>query len=481
MDVLIVGSGIAGLSCAFHLLKHSPTCRITLVEEGPTCGGHSKTIVHEGELVDLGFQVFNRETYPTLCEIYRELGVNPVSSDMSFATEVGGQSVKFGADLRPLLKWMLREPGNFLAFIRSKSKFHSSAFQAMADPEQYPSSLGEFFSEGYSKVFYQNWIVPFASAVWSLREGEVSEFDVQIFLRFMLNHGFLSWTTLQWLTLGGGAKEEVDAFLSFFEKTGRTTILTNTRAIAWNAATKQLTVSTNNQQRQLSATHLVLAVAAPIARDILGSSSVEMIPELQHFAVSSSDIVLHADERMMPEDRDAWASWNGTRRKKKQLFVFHRYFKVVRGVSTYWLHSIQKCRVKNQQLFVSVMSAGSDQSSFPRNIVSSWKMSHPMLQHGTLPMQKALLSKLFVDGSVAFVGAWLQYGFHEDGALTGAIGARNISSNATIPILRPSHPLCHTAQPIWVAETAKVKLRNHDPTQYSFLLTLLGVAHVVAG
>lgn len=55
--------------------------------------------------MDLGFQVFNRETYPTLCEIYRELVVLPVPSDMSFATELGGASIKYSADLRPFVAW----------------------------------------------------------------------------------------------------------------------------------------------------------------------------------------------------------------------------------------------------------------------------------------------------------------------------------------------------------------------------------------
>jgi hypothetical protein len=89
-----------------------------------------------------------------------------------------------------------------------------------------------------------------------------------------------------------------------------------------------------------------------------------------------------------------------------------------------------------------------------------------VLQHGTAPMQKQLLSGLFGD-SIAFAGAWLQYGFHEvrgeniwknfflriffkDGALSGAIAARNVLSDAKIPILRPSHPLCHAARPVWV-------------------------------
>jgi predicted NAD/FAD-binding protein len=214
-DVIVVGSGIAGLSSAFHILKHS-TRTVVLVESGAELGGHCLTVVHDGELVDLGFQVFNRETYPTLCSLYCQLGIDPVASDMSFATDVDGFCVKYGSEVRPFLMWLKRSPAEVFEFVTSKSRFHSQALDALTSPTSYPLALGEFFA-GYSKVFYQRWIVPFASAVWSLREADVAEFDVQTFLRFMLNHGFLSWATLQWLTLRGGAREEVETFVSCFD------------------------------------------------------------------------------------------------------------------------------------------------------------------------------------------------------------------------------------------------------------------------
>ncbi len=105
-SVIVVGSGIAGLSCALHLCKHGGgKLRVTLLEGAEELGGHSKTVEHRGELVDLGFQVFNRETYPMLCEVYRELAITPVASEMSFATELDGSCVKYSADLRPFVSW----------------------------------------------------------------------------------------------------------------------------------------------------------------------------------------------------------------------------------------------------------------------------------------------------------------------------------------------------------------------------------------
>jgi predicted NAD/FAD-binding protein len=101
----VVGGGIAGLSSVYHLCKYGGDVSVTLLESATELGGHSKTITHKGELIDLGFQVFNRETYPVLCELYRELQVDPVPSDMSFATDLGGACIKYSADLRPFISW----------------------------------------------------------------------------------------------------------------------------------------------------------------------------------------------------------------------------------------------------------------------------------------------------------------------------------------------------------------------------------------
>jgi predicted NAD/FAD-binding protein len=461
--VIVVGAGIAGLSSVFHLCKYGDVS-VTLLESESELGGHSKTITHKGELVDLGFQVFNRETYPVLCELYRELLVEPVPSDMSFATELGGACIKYSADLRPFISWcekralflvcsfdspfrLLRSPREVYDFIVTKTSFHGHALSALAEPGKFAPTLAQFFAS-YSPVFYRGWIVPFASAVWSLRESEVGEFDVQTFLRFMRNHGFLSWSTLQWLTLPGGARQEVEAFERYFAKHG-VEVHVGTRAIAWNPTSKELRAQdSNGTERVFSGDVLLLAVPAPIARAILGAHSP---PELAPFQVSSSTVVMHDDASMMPRDRTTWASWN-----------------VVGGVSTYWLHSIQKCRVANQQLFVSVLSGDKVSAACAVKPLWSGAMSHPKLQHGTAPMQKRLLSGLFVGGSVAFAGAWLQYGFHEDGALTGAIAARNVLGDARIAILTPSHPLQHSASPVWIAERTTVTHASQQASRHTF-------------
>ena len=90
--VAIVGSGISGLSAAHHL---SGQADISLFEAGDYFGGHTHTVdvtlpTHQGPQthgVDTGFLVFNERTYPNLINLFAQLGVQTVASDMSFSVK----------------------------------------------------------------------------------------------------------------------------------------------------------------------------------------------------------------------------------------------------------------------------------------------------------------------------------------------------------------------------------------------------------
>ena len=73
MKIAVIGSGIAGLSCAYSLSRHHSR-RVTLFEAESRLGGHTNTvdITVDGieHAVDTGFLVFNHRTYPTLVRLF---------------------------------------------------------------------------------------------------------------------------------------------------------------------------------------------------------------------------------------------------------------------------------------------------------------------------------------------------------------------------------------------------------------------------
>ena len=89
MKLAVIGSGISGLSAAYHLSKKH---HVDLFEKEDHFGGHSNTvdiIVDKKKIsVDVGFIVFNYQTYPNLINFFKELDIEIEKSDMSFSVSV---------------------------------------------------------------------------------------------------------------------------------------------------------------------------------------------------------------------------------------------------------------------------------------------------------------------------------------------------------------------------------------------------------
>ena len=98
MKVAVIGSGISGLSAAYHLSKKY---KVDLFEQDDHFGGHSYTYDITANTggkvsVDLGFIVFNELTYPNLFKFFDDLEVAYEKSDMSFAVSVKNSMVEYG-------------------------------------------------------------------------------------------------------------------------------------------------------------------------------------------------------------------------------------------------------------------------------------------------------------------------------------------------------------------------------------------------
>lgn len=86
MNIAIIGSGIAGLTCAWRLAGHH---QVTLFEAGSTPGGHTATVdvtTPQGTYaIDTGFIVYNDRTYPRFMGLLSELGISGQKTQMSFS------------------------------------------------------------------------------------------------------------------------------------------------------------------------------------------------------------------------------------------------------------------------------------------------------------------------------------------------------------------------------------------------------------
>ncbi|MCD8542306.1 MAG: NAD(P)-binding protein [Gammaproteobacteria bacterium] len=93
--IAIIGSGISGLGAAY-LLKDKYD--LTLYEKNSYFGGHARTFIVKKKLpIDTGFIVFNKNTYPNLIGLFKELNIPFAKSDMSFGVSINQGELEYGS------------------------------------------------------------------------------------------------------------------------------------------------------------------------------------------------------------------------------------------------------------------------------------------------------------------------------------------------------------------------------------------------
>src|SRR5215216_1498608 len=210
----IVGTGIAGLGCAHFLHERFD---LTLYEQHDYIGGHTNTIVvsEEGREVpiDTGFMVFNHATYPNLCRLFRELGVETRKTEMSFSVQHVPTNLEYNGGSVNLLfgqRRNLLRPRHWRMLI-AINRFNKEARSGLEDPRYAEMSLREYVNaRGYGEDMLELYLAPMGSAVWSTPPEKMDDFPAVTLLRFWQNHGFLGLDTQhQWWTVCGGAKSYV--------------------------------------------------------------------------------------------------------------------------------------------------------------------------------------------------------------------------------------------------------------------------------
>ena len=143
--IAVIGSGISGLSAAWHLSAAGAGHEVTLFEAGSHFGGHANTVdvtidgVTHG--VDTGFLVYNERTYPGLIAMFDELGVERSLSEMSFSVQApqadGSRNIEWsGNSLNTVFaqRFNLLRP-RFWSMLRDIMRFNKLA-TALANAEE---------------------------------------------------------------------------------------------------------------------------------------------------------------------------------------------------------------------------------------------------------------------------------------------------------------------------------------------------------
>ena len=189
MNIAIIGSGIAGLTCAWRLAGHH---QVTLFEAGSTPGGHTATVdvtTPQGTYaIDTGFIVYNDRTYPRFMGLLSELGISGQKTQMSFSVHNPETGLEYNGHTLTSLFAQRRNLVNptFWRLLGEIVRFNRLAKQAL-DGEVDPNATLQTFLDqhGFTPFFARHYILPMGAAIWSSSLQEMKRFPLPLFFTFL--------------------------------------------------------------------------------------------------------------------------------------------------------------------------------------------------------------------------------------------------------------------------------------------------------
>ncbi len=420
--IAIVGSGISGLSAAHHLLGAAD---ITLFEAGDYFGGHTHTVDvtlptptgMQTHGVDTGFLVYNERTYPGLIALFEELQVETVKSDMSFSVQVphknGQGALEWnGANLNTVFaqRSNLFKP-SFLNMLRDVVRFNTLATELAErnqDHELAQPLSGFLFSHKFSDAFRDWYLLPMLGCIWSCPTDQMLKFPVATMIRFCHNHGLIQVNNRpQWYTVAGGARHYVEKILaSIPDKRLNTPV----QRIVRDAHSVSLQTHAGFERFD----QVILASHADQSLAMLAEPSAQERATLGAIRYHPNRAVLHTDTSVMPQKKLAWAAWNYER-------AAHDSTESTRVCLHYWLNLLQPLPF-SQDVIVSLNPV---REIDPAHVIGEYDYAHPVFDLPAIQAQ-AQMQQLQGQQHTWFAGAWMGYGFHEDGFKAGRAAAQGL-------------------------------------------------------
>jgi uncharacterized protein len=428
VNIAVVGSGIAGLSAAWHLAQDPRVC-VTLFEAESRFGGHAHTadITVGGKTfpVDTGFLVFNHKTYPGLTPFFKKLGVVTVPSDMGFSVQVGKSLEWAGNSLSSVFTQRKNVLSlRFWRMLKDMLRFNKAATSFALEPPNTTQTLGDYLVANQYATELRDWyLIPMAAAIWSCPTETMLAYPMATFSRFCHNHGLLQITNRpQWYTVQGGSRNYVDKVLETLSSRCCTLHLGQTVTKierTFSCGDAGVTVHTTAGAERLDA--VVVATHSDQALRLLDAATKDEQRVLGAIRYQSNVAVLHTDSRVLPSHQRAWAAWNyetqtneaGDAHPSGQRVCLH-----------YLLNKLQPLPVGlDTPVLVSLNPLGKID---PAKVIQTFDYDHPVFDSAAIAAQQALPS-IQADrarGGIWFAGAWANYGFHEDGFQSGRSAAQ---------------------------------------------------------
>ena len=413
MRVAIVGAGIAGLGSAWLLQKAGHA--VTLFEANDYLGGHTHTVdvTLDGVTapVDTGFLVFNERTYPKLIALFDELGVASVTSEMTFSARIDAARLEWAGTSFATL---FAQPSNalrpnFWRMLADIVRFNRETTALALRDLVWSISLGEFLDERrFGRPFRDWYLLPMAAAIWSSPKRDILDFPLAAFIRFCHNHGLLRIVDRpQWRTVVGGGRAYVAKIATQLDDVRCATPVTRIRRGVHGVGVDAAGLRERYDE-------VVLACHADQARRLLADPTPREHALLSAIRYQPNRVVLHSDPALLPRSRRAWAAWN---------YLAADDAAGARPVAvSYLINKLQPLPFAKPVIVTLNPPFDPD----PNLTIREFEYWHPLQDGAALDAQAGMAG---IQGlqHTWYAGAWLGYGFHEDGLASAHAVAAGIA------------------------------------------------------
>lgn len=400
--IAVVGSGIAGLTCAWLLRDKYD---ITLYEENDYLGGHTQTtdveLLGKSWPVNTGFIVYNDWTYPNFIRLMELLGVESEESDMSFSVKCEQSGLEYNGHT---LNSLFAQRRNFLkpsfyGMIRDILRFNKETRAELAnDSVDRTETLGSYLTrKGYGEAFRTKYIIPMGAAVWSASEDMMMAFPVYFFLRFFNNHGMLSVDDRpQWRVISNGSRSYVTRILKDLPQDQ---VFLNTPVDGVSRSEDGVVISSKRGHDLYD--EVIFACHSDQALAMLKDATADEQAILGAIPYKMNDVVLHTDETILPKRKLAWAAWNYHIGEDAQDSV----------AVTYYMNRLQNFDDAPVEFCVTLNKT---EAINPQKIIRKFRYAHPVFTLEGMAAQQRH-SEISGVNNTHFCGAYWFNGFHEDG------------------------------------------------------------------
>jgi predicted NAD/FAD-binding protein len=403
VHIAVVGSGIAGLASAWLLGRRH---RVEVFEAEARAGGHAHThTVADADgtwPIDTGFMVYNERTYPTFVRMLAALGIETRPSDMSFGVRCRRCGLEYSS--RGLRGWLAQPwraaDARHVRTLLDVLRFFRAGRRFLAGSPDESLRLGDFIvRERLSDAFARHFLLPMGGAIWSASGTDVRAFPAHAFLRFFDNHGLLAVDDAPvWRTIAGGSRRYVEAIRVASDASMRL----NTPVRRVRRCADAVHVATDEGTTRYD--QVVIATHADTALGLLADPSDAERAALGRVRYSRNRTVLHADTAMLPARAAARASWN--------CDITDCRDETTPASLTYDVSRLQG--IGGSRRYCVTLN-GARTPSGPVHAVMDY--AHPVMNADAFRSQREIAATNGANRTW-YAGAWLRYGFHEDGVVS---------------------------------------------------------------